>query len=284
MQYLSTEQALADFSYLIRDFKERMNATDSAVIAFGGSYGGMLASWWRLKYPWAVDGAIAASAPIWSFEGEDPAYDEGSYAKIVTRDASAAGGASDACAENIRSSWDDIFNSGSSDEGRARLAARLSLCQKPAEDDIYTLAYWLQVWPGSRHAFPLCAVLQPLFALFAPSPSLPQSAFDYMSMGNYPYPTSYITNGNGMLPAFPMRVACASLADDTLDADGVLEGMAQAVGVYYNNSGSLQCFDFTQGVNPDSDADANYWGYQYCTEMVQPFSRGTEGSGDMFFS
>ena len=145
MQYLSTEQALADFSYLIRDFKERMGATNNAVIAFGGSYGGMLASWWRLKYPWAVDGAIAASAPIWSFEGEEPAYDPGSYAKIVTRDASSAGGATDACAANIGGVWDSIFDAGTSTEGRAWLASQLSLCEAPTDnDDVWTLAYWLQ--------------------------------------------------------------------------------------------------------------------------------------------
>jgi pimeloyl-ACP methyl ester carboxylesterase len=46
-----------------------LNATLVPTVAFGGSYGGMLASWLRIKYPSAVDGAIAASAPIWSFKG-----------------------------------------------------------------------------------------------------------------------------------------------------------------------------------------------------------------------
>jgi hypothetical protein len=31
--------------------------------------------------------------------------------------------------------------------------------------------------------------------------------FFYM-LGNYPYPTDYITNGGGELPAYPVRVAC----------------------------------------------------------------------------
>ena len=32
--------------------------------------GGMLATWMRIKYPHILDGAIAGSAPIWSYFGE----------------------------------------------------------------------------------------------------------------------------------------------------------------------------------------------------------------------
>ena len=49
--YLSSEQALADFALLIGHLKERRlpNATKSPVIAFGGSYGGELTAWMRIK-------------------------------------------------------------------------------------------------------------------------------------------------------------------------------------------------------------------------------------------
>jgi len=54
---------------LIYSFKTNTSSFDSPVIAFGGSYGGMLAAWMRLKYPDTITGSIAASAPIFGFMG-----------------------------------------------------------------------------------------------------------------------------------------------------------------------------------------------------------------------
>jgi len=72
LQYLSTEQAMADYAHLIFKLKEELGARDSPVIGFGGSYGGMLSSWMRMKYPAALTGSVAGSAPIWAFYGEVP--------------------------------------------------------------------------------------------------------------------------------------------------------------------------------------------------------------------
>ena len=51
MQWLTSEQALADYATLLGTFKTERGLENAPVIGFGGSYGGMLATWARLKYP-----------------------------------------------------------------------------------------------------------------------------------------------------------------------------------------------------------------------------------------
>jgi len=43
-----------DYNELIKFIKMEYNAGDKAVIAFGGSYGGMLAASMRMKYPQTI--------------------------------------------------------------------------------------------------------------------------------------------------------------------------------------------------------------------------------------
>lgn len=71
LKFLTVPQVLWDFIDVIDHVRSETYyaATDKAVIAVGGSYGGMLSAWMRLKYPNQVQGALASSAPILWFNG-----------------------------------------------------------------------------------------------------------------------------------------------------------------------------------------------------------------------
>ncbi|KAI1280335.1 Lysosomal Pro-X carboxypeptidase [Halotydeus destructor] len=122
--YLSSEQALADYATFIQDLKlTTKGAARSPVIVFGGSYGGMLASWFRIKYPHLAIGALAASAPIWQFPG---IYDCEGYFKVVSNDFEQY---SQECAQSINASWAAIGRVASSEEGRQWLHDTFQICE-----------------------------------------------------------------------------------------------------------------------------------------------------------
>ena len=80
LRYLSSSQALADLARFIEYIREYTpfkvdlwstpplkmisSARTSKLVAFGGSYPGSLAAWLPLKYPAALAGSVASSAPV----------------------------------------------------------------------------------------------------------------------------------------------------------------------------------------------------------------------------
>ncbi|XP_065349861.1 putative serine protease K12H4.7 [Cloeon dipterum] len=63
--YLSSEQALADLSYFIRQMNKKYSLPRGTQwVTFGGSYPGSLSAWMRLKYPHLVHAAVSASGPL----------------------------------------------------------------------------------------------------------------------------------------------------------------------------------------------------------------------------
>eukprot|EP01018_Ginkgo_biloba_P013492 Gb_28512 [translate_table: standard] len=97
--YFTSTQALADYATIIIDLKKNLSAQDCPVIVLGGSYGGMLAAWFRLKYPHIAIGALASSAPILYFEN---ITSQDGYDSVVTGDFKSA---SERCYNTIKKSW-----------------------------------------------------------------------------------------------------------------------------------------------------------------------------------
>ena len=103
--YLTSQQALADYA----DLLQVLNPSERRpVIAFGGSYGGMLSAWFRMKYPHLITGALASSAPVLQFTGVVPCDIFNRILTSVYRvalDRNEDGTASPLCVENIQKSW-----------------------------------------------------------------------------------------------------------------------------------------------------------------------------------
>lgn len=231
LNYLTSEQALADFALLIQNLKSTLpGAQHSPAIAVGGSYGGMLAAWFRMKYPNIVVGALAASAPIWQFPGMVPC---GDFHKIVTQDFARSGYNCDA---NIRRSWKAINNVFSTASGRQWLSEEFSLCT-PLKNmyDAVGFKNWLQeTWVD-------------------------------LAMVDYPYEANFLQP----LPPWPIQVVCKYLAfDATVSDHQLLQGVSRAAKVYYNYTGSSSCLNISQTAT--ASLGALGWFYQACTEMVMP--------------
>eukprot|EP00882_Tetradesmus_deserticola_P026656 GHRQ01029423.1.p1 GENE.GHRQ01029423.1~~GHRQ01029423.1.p1 ORF type:complete len:268 (+),score=83.55 GHRQ01029423.1:220-1023(+) len=139
--FLTAEQAMADYATLLHSLTRAWGAADSTVVAFGGSYGGMLAAWMRRAYPHIIAGAVAASAPVGQFPGVE-GFDPSAFWQIVTRDATAEGGAAPDCADNVREAFKLLFNTGSTEAGRQQLQQAFLLCDPIAgEQQVTDVAY-----------------------------------------------------------------------------------------------------------------------------------------------
>ncbi|KAL1352144.1 uncharacterized protein [Arachis hypogaea] len=151
--YLSSTQALADYATLIIDLKKNISAIDSPVVVFGGSYGGMLAAWFRMKYPHVTIGALASSAPILHFPGLVSPY---VFSDTIANDFRSE---SENCYNVIKSSWKQIEDAGKTDKGLKLLQKSFRLCKNYSSDD---LEGWLQ------------------------------SAWTYTAMTDYPTPSNFM--------------------------------------------------------------------------------------------
>ncbi|KAF8034746.1 hypothetical protein BT93_C0912 [Corymbia citriodora subsp. variegata] len=127
--YFSSAQALADYAAIIMSVKEERNASKSPVIVVGGSYGGMLASWFRLKYPHLALGALASSAPVLYFDNIIP---QDAYFSVVTKDFKEA---SETCYQTIADSWSEIDRVAQEPNGTSYLSKTFQTCGPLGDGD-----------------------------------------------------------------------------------------------------------------------------------------------------
>ncbi|KAI3461349.1 hypothetical protein Pfo_018012 [Paulownia fortunei] len=120
--YFNSAQAIADYAEILIHVKKKFSAQNSPIIVVGGSYGGMLASWFRLKYPHIAVGALASSAPILYFDNITP---QNGYYSIVTKDFKEV---SKNCYQTIRKSWAEIDKVASKPSGLSILSQRFKTC------------------------------------------------------------------------------------------------------------------------------------------------------------
>lgn len=139
--YLSSTQALADYATLIIDLKKNLSAEASPVVVFGGSYGGMLAAWFRLKYPHVAIGALASSAPILNFEDITSPY---SFNNIITNDFRSE---SENCYRVIKESWKQIEDTALQPGGLDRLRKEFKICKN------YISGGAIEGWLGTAYVY-----------------------------------------------------------------------------------------------------------------------------------
>ncbi|KAE9556588.1 hypothetical protein FO519_000282 [Halicephalobus sp. NKZ332] len=237
--YLSSEQALADFVELITWLKsDRIpKAFASPVIAFGGSYGGMLAAWIRTKYPHIVQGSIAASAPVFWFRNRD--IKANIFGHIVTRTFKSSG-----CSTKVvNAAFKAIDELSKTEDGRKKLNKEFSLDEKSLiqkQEDGAFLAGFIS------------------------------EAMKSMAMIDYPYPANFLTE----LPGWPVKQVCRKFRRYYADANpNNVDVLKKVVSIYYNYTGKATSFC----ANPEKCAgpyaqlgDTAGWTWQACTEMVMP--------------
>lgn len=240
---LTVEQALADYAIMITELKQQLGASACPVIVFGGSYGGMLSVYMRLRYPNIVAGALAASAPILSTAGMGESKQ---FFQDVTSDFE---NYAPECRDAVRGAFQKLQDLAQI-EDYGRIQSAFSLCKTPSSyKDIHQLN------------------------------GLLRNAFTLMAMLDYPYSTHFM----GSMPANPVKVACdtmlggADLLHALKDTAGIVYNSTGDLTCFDLYTLYVECADPTGcGLGFNSLA----WDYQACTEIEMCFE--SNNVSDMF--
>jgi lysosomal Pro-X carboxypeptidase len=271
ISFLTVEQAMADFNTLNLHIREKWSMPpETAFISFGGSYGGNLAMWLRLKNPNLWAGAIASSAtPLKHLLRET-----NGFSAIETE---AYGNVSSVCPDLVRAGWKELHDGAATEQGRVSVAKALGLC----------------------HPLPDSGVADDIHGWVS-------GALETMVQYGYPYPTEFYNP----VPAFPFKVACEGMltpgtglgamraavdvyynytgqAGVCFNFDDIMTEAAR----HWNRKGERDRLYSQElrmrqrrknGIREEPrllvQGDGNAWGYQTCTEVYQPMP--TDGKTD----
>ncbi|KAL7578124.1 hypothetical protein ACA910_012571 [Epithemia clementina (nom. ined.)] len=266
LAYSSSVQAIADYARLIRNVlwqqrpeKGQLEPPPSLssnspttivprpVICFGGSYGGMLSAWMRMRYPQWVAGAIAASAPIWGFP-------------VVSK----------------KASHDDDMNNINSSDGVPRMDAAYAIVRHGLSQPYPPYRTSTADENEERNhcpnnllfSYPLIHILGQeqtgldfLSRIFRLCPGTPlettddlvqwiQTPWFDLAEGSFPYPSSYIpfalAHLNVTLPAWPLQTACWKT------------GLVNNYGIAWQGSLSNVTYNLSFSSPPVADAGSKY--------------------------
>ncbi|CAG0893509.1 unnamed protein product [Cyprideis torosa] len=231
MGYLSSQQALADYvRYLQHLRRTDSRFTNSPVIAFGGSYGGMLSAWMRMKYPNVISSR--------------------DYKK-----------AQEGCGDLLAKLWGALERSIETESGRSFLANSWKLCSPLNES---TALKEMNAWLVDTLTT-LAMLDYPYETNFAVHlPGRPVKAFCNLSLKSmntiYPIIRAFLSK----LPENKLSID-SEVGEDRVVLSAVFRGLQIA----FNYSGTAHCLDPKKSIMADN-LGAEAWSYQSCTEMVMP--------------
>lgn len=271
LSYASTIQALADYARIL---EVHLNPHNKApVFAFGGSYGGMLSAWFRMKYPHLVAGAIAASAPT-------AAFPQSARTKIDWAARVLAAGLGkqyppddpnkmepNHCNSNLLAAWPLITWIAQQEDNGDFLQGAFRLCD-PLNGDAQSLLRWAQaIWfDMAEGSFPYPSSYVP-FALLHKEVNLPpwptqdacwKSSSLHKDWGvlfsgdlsEVQYSVTYGESGLSLDVDWGQVAAGSSISLESLKNStqivGLLSSVRDAVSVWYNMTKDVKCYDVAQ--------------------------------------
>ncbi|CAI5447333.1 unnamed protein product [Caenorhabditis angaria] len=237
--YLSTSQALADYAFVVQYLKNGKTIPgadkNTPVIAFGGSLGGMLAAWFRIKYPHIVDGALASSAPVVLYPNSNPSE----FYMITSRTFIDSG-----CNKKaVERSWEVLEKLAKTKDGRAKLNKIFKLDPKKSliskKEDVGFLKSFIS------------------------------NTMVAMTFVNFPYPNTFLAN----VPGWPVKKVCEKFRKIEKSDEKTAEQLYNILNLYYNYTGNKEhlCANHENCEGPYGDlGDISGWYFQACTEVILP--------------